>query len=138
MILLDTDTLTHYFAGHPRVMERVDAAEEAPATTVISRIETLQGRFDSVLKAADAEELVVAQERLGAADRNLLKIVIVPVNDVAAAEFDRLRQDKKLKKIGRADLLIACIALAHGATLVTRNLRHFRQVPGLIVENWAD
>jgi hypothetical protein len=28
----------------------------------------------------------------------------------AAAEFDRLRAHKKLKKIGRADLLIASIA----------------------------
>ena len=42
------------------------------------------------------------------------------------------------KKIGRADLLIACIALAHGETLVTRNVRHFKQVPGLTIENWAD
>ena len=56
----------------------------------------------------------------------------------AAAVFDRLRGHKKLKKIGRADLLIASIALARRATLVTRNLRHFQQVPGLLVENWAD
>jgi tRNA(fMet)-specific endonuclease VapC len=49
-----------------------------------------------------------------------------------------LRQDRKLKKIGRRDLLIACIALAHRAKVVTRNLKHFRQVPGLLVENWAD
>ena len=60
------------------------------------------------------------------------------VDDAAADEFDRLRQNKKLKKIGRPDLLIACIALANNATLVTRNLRHFRQVPGLQLENWAD
>ena len=36
------------------------------------------------------------------------------------------------------DLLIASIALAQRATLVTRNLRHFRQIPALNVENWAD
>jgi tRNA(fMet)-specific endonuclease VapC len=43
-----------------------------------------------------------------------------------------------LKKIGRADLLIASIARANKAILVTRNLKDFRQVPGLQVENWAD
>ena len=53
-------------------------------------------------------------------------------------EFDRLRQNKKLKKIGRADLLIADLTVANGATLVTRNLNDFRQVPGLPVENWID
>jgi predicted nucleic acid-binding protein len=28
--------------------------------------------------------------------------------------------------------------LAHDATLVTRNVRNFREVPELRVENWAD
>jgi tRNA(fMet)-specific endonuclease VapC len=48
---------------------------------------------------------------------------------------DKLRQHKELKKIGRGDLLIASIALAHQATLVTRNVQDFRQIPGLRVEN---
>jgi tRNA(fMet)-specific endonuclease VapC len=46
--------------------------------------------------------------------------------------------EKKLKKTGRGDLLIACITLAHGATLVTRNTKDFAHVPGLRLENWAD
>jgi tRNA(fMet)-specific endonuclease VapC len=59
--------------------------------------------------------------------------------DTAAVEqFDRLRKMSKMRKIGRADLLIASIALTHRATLVTRNVRHFRQFPGLKVENWVD
>ena len=138
MILLDTDTLSLYFSGHSRVMARVGSAEEPSDTSVISRIEVLRGRFESVLKAENGDQLLWAEERLGAAERALAKFVIVPFNAIAAAEFDRLRQDKKLKKIGRADLLIATIALAHRATLVTRNLQDFRQVPGLRLENWAD
>jgi tRNA(fMet)-specific endonuclease VapC len=43
-----------------------------------------------------------------------------------------------MSKIGRADLLIASIAMAHRATLVTRNVRHFAQIPGLVVVNWID
>jgi len=138
MILLDTDTLSHYWAGHARVTAKFQAAKEAPVTSVVSRIEVLQGRFASVTTAADGNQLIQAHARLLAADQNLAKWTIVPIDAVAAAEFDRLRQNKKLKKIGRADLLIACIALAHRATLVTRNLRHFRLVPGLQLENWAD
>jgi tRNA(fMet)-specific endonuclease VapC len=41
-------------------------------------------------------------------------------------------------KSGGSDLLIASICLANRATLVTRNLKHFRQVASLPVENWAD
>jgi tRNA(fMet)-specific endonuclease VapC len=63
---------------------------------------------------------------------------VVSIDGRVALEFDRLRQNKKLKKIGRADLVIAAITLANRATLVTRNLKDFRQVPGLQVENWAD
>jgi predicted nucleic acid-binding protein len=35
------------------------------------------------------------------------------------------------------DLRIAAVALDHSATLVTRNLRDFKKVHGLHVENWA-
>jgi tRNA(fMet)-specific endonuclease VapC len=35
-------------------------------------------------------------------------------------------------------LLIASITLAQRATLVSRDLRHFRQISGLTLENWAD
>lgn len=63
---------------------------------------------------------------------------MLPINTAAATRFDVLRAQPKLRKIGRADLLIASIALAHGATLVIRNLRHFRQIPGLNTDNWAD
>jgi tRNA(fMet)-specific endonuclease VapC len=53
-------------------------------------------------------------------------------------EFDRLLGIKGLKRIGRVDLLIASICLANKATLVTRNVEHFRKVPGLPIENWTD
>ena len=34
------------------------------------------------------------------------------------------------------DLKIAATALVHGALLLSANLRDFRQVPGLMVEDW--
>lgn len=36
------------------------------------------------------------------------------------------------------DLKIASIAISHDAMLLSRNLRDFRKVPGLNVENWLD
>jgi tRNA(fMet)-specific endonuclease VapC len=138
MIQLDTDTLSLFSRGDPRVAQRVQAATDTVGTTVVARIEVLRARFDFLMKAADGDQLQRAQNWLEQSEKGLRHLPIMPVNVAAAAEFDRLRQDKKLRKIGRADLLIACIALARQATLVNRNLKHFRQVPNLKVENWAE
>lgn len=40
-------------------------------------------------------------------------------------------------KRGSFDRLIAAHALSHGLTIVTHNEKHFADVPGLKVENWA-
>ena len=139
MYLLDTDILTLVHAGHPRVIQRRHKIPSAEiATTIITRIEILRGRFESVLKAADAVGLLVAQERLLRSEERLKQLVVVHFDTASSLEFERLREITKLRKVGRADLLIASIALAHQATLVTRNVKHFQQVPGLMVENWAD
>lgn len=137
MKLIDTDTLSLFMDGHARVTERA-RREGVIATTVITRVEMIQGRFASILKAADAEQLLRAQERLAQTEQFLSTLIIISIDSAVAAAFDALRRNKKLKKIGRGDLLIASIALANRATLVTRNLKHFHQVPGLKVENWVD
>lgn len=137
MFILDTDTLSHFLRVQGRVTERVKQAAEEVVITLISRIEVLQGRFASVLKAEDGEKLIQAQRRLEETEADLSRFTILAVGP-AGAEFDRLRENRKLKTIRRGDLLIACIALANRATLVTRNLKDFRQVPGLRVENWVD
>ena len=48
------------------------------------------------------------------------------------ASLERIGQ-----RIGDLDLLIAGHALAVGQVLVTNNLRAFRRVPGLSVEDWS-
>ena len=108
------------------------------ATTVINKAEILRARCEFLLKAADPEQLLCAQYWLEQSEELLRSIRMVPLDRPAIAEFERLYAQKELKKIGRRDLLIAGIALVRDATLVTRNLRHFRPVPGLKLENWAD
>jgi tRNA(fMet)-specific endonuclease VapC len=127
VFILDSDTLTLLFAGHEKVVARRTAVPSVEiATSIITRIEILQGRFDNLLKAESGTELLRAQTKLDRTLKSLASVeTIFSIEPAAAAEFDRLRENKKLKKMGRADLLIACITLANRATLVTRNLQHF-------------
>ncbi|HJT78463.1 MAG TPA: type II toxin-antitoxin system VapC family toxin [Gemmataceae bacterium] len=138
MILLDTDTFTLHHAGHLKVVERASKAAEASRLTIVTQVEALRGRQEAFIKAEDGERLLRAQRLLLSTVEHLARFPIVPFDDTAAAEFDRLRQVKGLKKIGRNDLLIASIALANRAKRVTRNTKDFSKVPGLQIENWAD
>jgi tRNA(fMet)-specific endonuclease VapC len=138
MIVLDTDTYTLHQHAHHRVVEGCRTASEVPAITIVTQMEVLRGRHDAVIKAEDGARLLRAQQVLGLTLQHMTQFPVVAFDASSAAEFDRLRGNKKLKKIGRRDLLIAAITLANRATLVTRNLRDFRQVPGLQVENWVD
>ena len=137
MTILDTDTLSLLFANHALVTARYRAETDEVVSTIISRIEVLQGQFATLMKAADGNQLRIGQERLNLAEADLSTLRLLPINAGAAIEFDKLLSNKKLKKIGRGDLLIASVALAFRATLVTRNTRDFQEVPGLTIDNWT-
>jgi tRNA(fMet)-specific endonuclease VapC len=139
MYLLDTDTLTHLHAGNPNVINRLESLQdEEVAITIVTKIEILRGRIDYLLKAFSGRDLLKAQELFGRSETLLHQLPVILIDPNAANQFDRLQGISKFRKIGRADLLVASIALAHQATLVTRNLRHFRKIPHLLLENWVD
>ena len=139
MYLLDTDTLTHLYHGNSNVVRQLKAVEDIDVgITIITKAEVLRGRIDYLLKADTGANLLKAQELLFRTEELLNQLLIVPISQTASTEFDRLRAVAKYRQIGRADLLIASITLASRATLVTRNKRHFKQIPGLRVENWVD
>jgi tRNA(fMet)-specific endonuclease VapC len=60
---------------------------------------------------------------------------VVLFDQAAMQEF--LVLQKQRIRIGTSDLRIAAIAKANGVKLLSRNLRDFRQVPGLDVEDWT-
>lgn len=139
MHLLDTDTLSYLHAGHPKIVERLRKLDDPEVgSTIITKIELLRGRFEFLLKAANSNELLKAQHWLAVTETLLEPLLVIPIDEKAAMQFDRLRTIPALRKIGHADLLIASITLSHQATLVSRNLRHFSQVPYLKLANWVD
>ncbi len=59
-------------------------------------------------------------------------------DDGSAAIYGRLRHELEIagKVIGPMDLQIASIALQHGCTLVTHNVREFSRIQGLMIDDW--
>lgn len=59
----------------------------------------------------------------------------IDFDSLAATEFSNLLSQRI--RLGAMDLRIAAIALARGLTILSRNLRDFRKVPNLLVEDWT-
>ena len=68
----------------------------------------------------------------------VLLLLILPVDEMVAKAYGNLRAllAKRGQPIGNNDLFIAAHARSLGAVLVTNNLREFKRVPDLSVENW--
>jgi tRNA(fMet)-specific endonuclease VapC len=139
MHIFDTDTLSHLHAGNQNVIRAIrQLGNEEITTTIVTKIEMLRGRIDYIIKAQADDDLLNAQKRFDRTEELLSQIKIISITPDAVDRLAQLVNSSKLRKIGRADLIIASITLSHRATLVTRNLRHFKQIPGLSVTNWVD
>lgn len=60
---------------------------------------------------------------------------VLPFDNDSASIFDGLTAQRL--RVATMDLRIASIALSNGLTLLSRNLRDFSKIPGLIVEDWS-
>ena len=130
MFALDTNTVIYYFKGLGGVSDRLLAT--SPREVVIPSIVVYElGR--GVLKAGSSKR----REQLALF---LDAFTILPfgrTEGAAAAQISGELEARGLP-IGPLDVLIAGTALAHGSTLVTRNLREFSRVEGLKVISWYD
>ena len=140
MIVLDTDHMSLFEWADSedarRLQERLQPIPvEERATTIITYEEQTRGWLAYLRRARSVVQMV---EAFGKLSRNLdvyRPIRVLPFDERAAIEFQRLRHQRH--RIGTKDLQIAAIVLAREATLLSRNLRDFGRVPGLKVEDWS-
>ncbi len=76
---------------------------------------------------------------LRALEKFLAPLDVLPFDEAAMRKYGKVRAhlERKGTPIGALDTLIAAHALALDVVLVTNNLREFKRVPGLRLENWA-
>ena len=132
--LPDTNAFSVYLAGRSpalvkRMTEAVAAGEVRLSFMVLAE---LQFGAEKARRELGHTRFVKKVESL----RGLLDVE--PLGEAVAPFYARVRCQLEGAgiKIGDRDTLIAAHALALGAVLVTRNVREFSRVEGLVVENW--
>lgn len=97
------------------------------------------------ISSITASELAFGVEKSGsqrnklALNKFLAPLEIFPYDEQAIWHYAELRHQLQStgQSIGSLDMLIAAHALALKVTLVTNNVKEFKRVKGLIVENWV-
>lgn len=136
LYILDTDHISLLQRGNRIVLEQLLMVPIPDrATTIISLAEQFLGWWTEITRAKNETDTARSFRYLQETATFFHTLPVLPYDNTAAAEFERLRRSKV--RIGTQDLRIAAIALSRNAAVITRNLRDFRQVPGLIVIDWS-
>jgi tRNA(fMet)-specific endonuclease VapC len=138
MTILDTDHLSLVLipesAAGVRILARLlSMGIQQVATTIVTYEEQTRGRLAQIAGARGSIQEIRAYRELNRSLDDFRTIHVFDFEERAAAEFRRLRGMKI--RVGAMDLKIAAIALVHDATVLSANLRDFKKVPGLKVED---
>ena len=128
--MLDTNICIYIIRQKPvKILERLTALSFADIG--ISSI-TLAELEYGVAKSSKPQQNRIALNGF------LAPIEIAPFDARAAAHYGESRcfLEKRGNVIGAMDMLIAAHASSLSVTLVTNNIREFKRIPGLQVENW--
>ena len=129
--MLDTDILSEFLRGNPKVIAKVDQHLKEygfVSLSIITYYEILNGLLykDARKQLARFEEFV-----------ELNKVIPLTLRMAKAAAVIQADLRKKGTEIGHTDTLIAGIALTSQLQLVTNNTDHFKRIKGLDLDNWS-
>ena len=128
--MLDTNILIYAIKNRPKkVREAFKSHSDYLSMSSVTLGELIYGAERSVQVARNLQDI----ESLAA------RMDVLPFDYLAATHFGQLRAElmRKGKPIGPYDSMIAGHARSLGLILVTNNMREFKRVPGLRVENWS-
>jgi len=134
MYLFDTDSLSNILKKNPSVLliEKLMALPgELQFTTSINISEIYFGAYRSV----NRKKILQAYEKKVFPNLNIL-----PFDTDSGKIYGRIKAQLEKKGLPKSepDLRIAAIVIQHNMVLVTGNIKHFIDIPGLNVENWIN
>ena len=132
-IIIDSCLLIHFERNGTDVSNYVQGREEENLfLSVVSASELLHG----VHRAKDPK---IKAKRLAFVEGVLAALPILQIDLATARSHAQMWADLAARgeMIGVHDSWIAATCLAHGLILATNNLREFRRVSGLVIEEWC-
>lgn len=128
--LLDTCTISDFVKGDaPTLIQFKKKSSQDLAISTITLMEINYGLLINPQKAKKIQTII---------DEILAKITILDFTQKDAQKASLIRSFLKSQgtPIGAYDVLIASTAINNQLILVTSNVREFKRIPDLIVENW--
>jgi len=138
MIILDTNVLSELMQRRPEPAVIDWLNSQSDVEVYITSITLFEARYGlDVL--ADGRRKLLLQKRLDALVREDLDYRVLVFDSRSADRSAELAAERM--RLGRPvdirDTFIAGIALAHAATLATRNTRHFSDLSVPVVDPWG-
>ena len=128
--LLDTDTCIYALKQNEHVIGRLlSTPREDVMVSVITEAELRTGAAKS---SSPLKTLRLIENFL-----RPLTLIDFTSDDAIAYAAVRAKLERAGTPIGPLDMLIAAQAIARRLTVVSNNVREFRRVAGLVVENWS-
>jgi tRNA(fMet)-specific endonuclease VapC len=131
MYFLDTNICIYYLKGKfPKLKGKLLSYNpEMIAIPAVVKAELFYGAEKSKKREGNLEKL----------KEFLLPFQIHGFSDSETKIYASVRSnlEKRGKLIGPNDLFIASIVLSHEGVLITNNIKEFRRVEGLLVEDWT-
>ena len=130
MYLLDTDIVIYSLKGHAAVKKHLENNLHATLKiSIVTLMELYYGAYKSQKVASNLGKIKLIEDA----------VEIIPLGRESSEIFAMLKAE--LEKAGTPlddfDLVLAACALSHDLVLVTNNVKHFKRVQGLKLENWA-
>jgi tRNA(fMet)-specific endonuclease VapC len=136
LYVFDTDTFSLYQDGDPAVVANILGPGGHQLAVSGTTVEEVLGGWLHRVRIAEADvDRAFGYAQYAASVEALAGWPVLPLPVPALGRFAALNRSRL--NIGGNDLRIAAVALEAGGIVVTRDLRDFRRVPGLVCEDWS-
>lgn len=137
MIILDTNVLSALMRAEPDKIVVNWLDKQVPESIWITSITLFEARFGLALlpEGARRQQLSTRFDELLSCDLENRVLLFDQAAASQAAELSAQRQ-RAGRPVDMRDTFIAGIALARKARIATRNIRHFDDLPGKVINPW--